>query len=401
MQAVALAAEGQRGAMLPCWRQAGDRKVIGSQGAYTTTLSKSIFDMAGQPESKNGIIGASSSLMGLTLIAVGLRLYARRRQRVRFMADDAFAVVSLVAFFGAAIVVFILVHKKAFGYPLNSAAGTKFSTTAQIALDVLSNTSNACTKLSALFFYRRIFCVKNAVNKWFNRTVIALVVIVVLWLVTYQFLAGFQCGTHFSALWDGDYIKYCTISDPFLESLSISDFILDVIILCLPIPRVLQLHATLLKKLAVIGIFLTALVGLGAACARMVEYITLTSIDRNYFLHHDEERAVTEAFYFTILEAGISLISVNLPTLWFLFTSVTPDTVVRSIRSMLSLPSIGSNRSGNGVTGPGGESTVAVGRPSQTASARTMSIDDEEAQRELTEPKSQIELRMLDNKSCT
>ncbi|KAF2156106.1 hypothetical protein K461DRAFT_275197 [Myriangium duriaei CBS 260.36] len=47
----------------------------------------------------------------------------------------------------------------------------------------------------------------------------------------FQFLTGFQCGTHFSALWDGTYLKYCTISFPFLYGLVISDFLLDVWIL--------------------------------------------------------------------------------------------------------------------------------------------------------------------------
>lgn len=109
------------------------------------------------------------------------------------------------------------------------------------------------------------------------------IIVVILWLLVFQFLTGFQCGTHFSALWDGYYVQYCTISFPFLYGLVISDFLLDIWILVLPIPgvrqtsvysltvvwflaadvhiiQILRLHTTLQRKLSIIGIFLLAFV---------------------------------------------------------------------------------------------------------------------------------------------
>ena len=47
-------------------------------------------------QSKNGLLAVCGSLMGLSGIAVGLRLYARKQQRVAFLADDALAVGALV-----------------------------------------------------------------------------------------------------------------------------------------------------------------------------------------------------------------------------------------------------------------------------------------------------------------
>ena len=72
----------------------------------------------------------------------------------------------------------------------------------------------------------------------FSIVTIVSIVIVCLWLVTFELLAGLQCGTHFTALWDGTYDEYCTISFAFLYGLAISDFLLDVWILALPIPVV-------------------------------------------------------------------------------------------------------------------------------------------------------------------
>lgn len=115
------------------------------------------------------------------------------------------------------------------------------------------------------------------------------VVVVVLWLFVFSILAGLQCGTHFSALWDGTYTQYCTISFPFLYGLAVSDFLLDVWILVLPIPRVAQLNASLSKKLAIIGVFLLACVGVGFSIARMATYIDIENGGALYFAYHDEE----------------------------------------------------------------------------------------------------------------
>ena len=95
----------------------------------------------------------------------------------------------------------------------------------------------AFTKMSALFFYRRIFCV-GSYTRVSNLVIILSIAIVSCWLITFEFLAGFQCGTHFAALWDETYAQYCFLSFPYLYGLAISDFLLDIWILALPIPLV-------------------------------------------------------------------------------------------------------------------------------------------------------------------
>ena len=50
----------------------------------------------------------------------------------------------------------------------------------------------------------------------------------------------------------------------------------------------------------------------------------------------------TKAIYLSVLETGLCLVAVNLPSLWFLFSKIKPESVLRSVRSMISL---GSNRS--------------------------------------------------------
>lgn len=293
-------------------------------------------------QSKEGVLAVCGSLLGLSAIAVGLRFYARRKTRMPIMTDDLLTIASFVTFAGAAIVSIIMVHYHIIGYALSPAIAGELSAKLQIAWDVLGTTSLACSKLSALFFYRRIFYIGERRN-WFNTVIIGTIFVVILWLFVFQFLTGFQCGTHFSALWDGNYERYCTLSFPFLYGLAISDFLLDIWILSLPVPRVLRLNAPLFKKIAVLGVFFLTFIGVFASGARMYQYIQTERGGPDYFIKHDEERAITIIFFYTMLEIGVSLIAVNLPSLWFLVSSINSDKILRQISSKLSFSSLSSD----------------------------------------------------------
>lgn len=50
-----------------------------------------------------------------------------------------------------------------------------------------------------------------------------------------------QCGSHIPTLWTSrveDYLEYCIFVFPFLVGFAISNFLLDLLILVLPIPKV-------------------------------------------------------------------------------------------------------------------------------------------------------------------
>lgn len=66
-------------------------------------------------------------------------------------------------------------------------------------------------------------------------------IVVGLWAVTMIFMNSFQCGTHISALWDSEeaYLKFCAAINPkYTEASALSNVLLDVFILALPIPKV-------------------------------------------------------------------------------------------------------------------------------------------------------------------
>jgi hypothetical protein len=52
----------------------------------------------------------------------------------------------------------------------------------------------------------------------------------------------------------------------------------------------------------------------------------------------------TRSFYFAMLEAGMSVVAVNLPSLRLSLKSVIPERLVHSVRSLISLSSLSSQR---------------------------------------------------------
>ena len=95
-----------------------------------------------------------------------------------------------------------------------------------------------CVKLSFLFFYRRIFV--NRSSSWFGKIIAALIVIVVMWTVSFFFALLFACKGNWSAWWGSvlDLATKCVQTLQLELALVVSDFIVDVLIMIVPIPMV-------------------------------------------------------------------------------------------------------------------------------------------------------------------
>lgn len=179
---------------------------------------------------------------------------------------------------------------------------------------------------------------------------LVMIVIITLWTVAFEILAASQCRTHPSALWSGStkYFEYCGVALHYLLGFSISDFITDLMILLLPIPRIWMLNMDVKRKVGVTIIFLSASVGLAASLARMVNLV--------YTINHARESTAdprledTKVLFWSMLEGGLGLIAINLPSIWGLFTKISPDAVLRSVRSMVSLRSRSSGGSKTSTT---------------------------------------------------
>ncbi|PQE32244.1 plasma membrane Pth11 protein [Rutstroemia sp. NJR-2017a WRK4] len=254
-------------------------------------------------ETHQSFAALTGTMMAFSIIAVVLRFYSRRLQKAELKADDWIMIPCLTV----------------------------------IAGDFLSLAAYGFIKISALLFYIRIFCVQG--RTIFQAILYSSIVVVFLWMLAFMILAAEQCGSHFSALWGStaEHLKYCNAKYPFLLIASATDAGLDLWVICLPIPMIWTLKMNIARKLSVMGVFLLAIMSLAASLIKL-GYIADIQILIN-----------TRIGFFIILEAGLSCIAVNLPTLYFLTGKVSPEHVLRSVRSMLSLRSIrseaGSQRS--------------------------------------------------------
>ncbi|KAK8079293.1 hypothetical protein PG994_003100 [Apiospora phragmitis] len=307
--------------------------------------------------SKKGVLALCGSMRGLSTIAVGLRLWARKGHKVPLMADDWTAILALVRYSSSDMA------------PEEIAANIGIQHGSEIALDFLTTCTLGSVKLSALFFYRRIFC--NMEKRGiFNIIIWVTVIVVVLWLFIFLFLPGFQCGTHFSALYDGTYNQYCKISLSIAYGLATSDFLLDVWILALPIPHLTKVtpisdSATsyhiaeetihhggfptdfgVTEPLRISSDSMTnsQYSGLAASTIRMASYINFVIGGPDYLFNTDyngkidsfawDEALITGTFFYTMLECGMALVAVNLPLLRVLAISLKASELMSSVKGI-------------------------------------------------------------------
>lgn len=104
-------------------------------------------------------------------------------------------------------------------------------------------------KLSIIAFYRRLFVTNK--NTFFDILTKAANVVVFLWSIAYILIDIFDCGSHLDANWGTfeELLAYCTTIGFTSEyGFVISDFLLDVLVISLPLPLVspqLAVHLTI------------------------------------------------------------------------------------------------------------------------------------------------------------
>ncbi|KAI9708053.1 MAG: hypothetical protein M1820_004257 [Bogoriella megaspora] len=198
--------------------------------------------------------------------------------------------------------------------------------------NILAYPALCFTKLSVLFFYRRIF--RGAI---FNVLAWFFVGFVISWTLFYQLFWIFSCGTHFSYWWGTIQQVHDFCLNIFEEMIAASaiDFILDISILCLPIVKIWQLQMPIRQKIMVLGIFLTGLLSAIAGILRFVATLALANfgilgsrvvenhLNPDELLNHkgqslgvsstDWMGMVTIHIFWTMIEVGVALIAICLP----------------------------------------------------------------------------------------
>lgn len=110
-------------------------------------------------------------------------------------------------------------------------------------------------KMGVILFYRRIFQTQK-----FGLACIIMLAITAAWTISYFIVTVAACGSNISLIWTYTSIKVlhsqCVQTVDVLLSYNVTDIVLDVIILSMPLPMIWKLNMTPNRKLAISAIFL-------------------------------------------------------------------------------------------------------------------------------------------------
>ncbi|KAL2811857.1 hypothetical protein BJX63DRAFT_443827 [Aspergillus granulosus] len=129
------------------------------------------------------------------------------------------------------------------------------------------------TKLSVLALYYRIFP-----RTIFRRIVILTAVFVVLWLMTMEFVLGFQCRP-IARFWDADVDGECFNLVAFTYFTNITNLVTDLWIFALPLPIILQLQISRRTKIRLSVLFSIGLATCAVSAARLSVVVSQGSSD--------------------------------------------------------------------------------------------------------------------------
>ncbi|KAF2648989.1 hypothetical protein K491DRAFT_722089 [Lophiostoma macrostomum CBS 122681] len=326
---------------------------------------------------------ATGIFMCVNVVVFMLRFWARKQQKQPLKIDDWLIVPAFLLNMGISIAIFYGVSQKANGYPTppmpamsarSLVSRTSLEQTARVIsinnrtffiVHVLGPFSLMCIKLSMLFFYRRIFVIKGNHRDWSSIVINFMIAVVFCWGFGFGFAYMFGCGTSFStyrATAGAEVQKKCINTQLVLYAGCISGFIEDFLIIVIPIPLVWRLQLDTPRKLAVTGVFLTGSIAVIAALLRMVWFIWENKTPWNPAF--DQMLLVSTFVFWMMIECQAGLLAACLPTLRRVFSSSSVDSVLRSVRSKLSLNSIRSNNS-QPAPGKGSFQSISTPRPSQ------------------------------------
>ncbi|KAF7563525.1 hypothetical protein G7046_g558 [Stylonectria norvegica] len=182
--------------------------------------------------------------------------------------------------------------------------------------------SLACTKLTILTFYWRLFkysSIRKAIQIMFGLSVA--------WFLLRLFMVSFQClPTKY--FWDKSIDGHCSINESqFFFGTILTHCIMDIVIFILPIIEVGKLRLRLGQKVAIIGLFLIGFI----VCLASI-FTIITSIQ--YPTKTDEmPRDAAPNFIWGMVEMNIAVVSACVPLLRPVFLHILPKSFLESYGS--------------------------------------------------------------------
>jgi len=266
-------------------------------------------------------------------ITIALRFFGQRKKSAPFHAEAYFIVLAWVFSTGLAVTDIYGAYNGGIGVPFEDVTMAQLTVFNKVlfAQQFLYLFAVAAVKGSLLLFYKRIFIMPK-----FKMAVNVMLAVIGGWLIAFFFCTLFQIMP-ISANWTGTGTFLLNERSMYL-ALAITDLILDLAILCLPIPVIKSLHVSNTKKAAVMLIF-----GLGFFCviasAIRIYYVVcvLGIVDGAVGTY---SRSVALWLVWSQVESCWSIVCCCLPTLGPLFSfGRSAESMVASVRSIFSVRS--------------------------------------------------------------
>jgi len=256
----------------------------------------------------------------LPAVAVVLRFQARHRKKHALLADDWLVLVALISTIATAVLIAIGVAlggggrslpRDAHGAPIHDNKYVVFKKT-MYGADLTQLWALGPTKLSVLFFYRRIF---GVCGRKFNATSMSLIVTVICWQIAFFFTNMFQYYPIHGMWAKNSKDAHAMLKAPtqmFLAQ-SYADVALDVVIIAVPIPLIWKLQMDIKKKIGVSCIFLLGALTVAASAARTaVQYGVAKEFEKH---NPDITYYLSPINYWPIIESSLGIIGACLPML--------------------------------------------------------------------------------------
>ncbi|KAF7928594.1 uncharacterized protein EAE98_005650 [Botrytis deweyae] len=302
-----------------------------------------------------GPAGVYTACIFLPLIAtmcVAMRFWVRKTRKNKLESDDWTILLGFLCMWAASGIILAGASEKFFGYhtQLDSETGEEIVTWRErrqveftTIVIIVHTIALGFTKLSVVLLYRRLF----VVNRQFNIWSAILCVIIILWTISFFFAVLFQCGTHMSAFWTNGtlFAQYCDTESWETTIFCITDVLTDFAILLTPIPVVWKLKMSMGARLALCSVFALGILSIVAGMIRAV-LTGIFELDTEYG-SRDLLAANTILVVWCVIESSSAIIGACLPTVRPLFQGKSPESVVRSFKSIFSLRSNSQSSSAN------------------------------------------------------
>ncbi|OTA64068.1 hypothetical protein K449DRAFT_368016 [Hypoxylon sp. EC38] len=280
-----------------------------------------------------GLVVVSVIFPVVSLVCVIFRCKARRDLRAPLLADDWWIIASWVFSLFLSIDIWVVGSITGIDYyKIDVVEGIEDSVIALCISGVVTQVALTLVKIGLLFYYKRVFpSPKFSIAVWVG------IVVTACWGITLFFLLMFQ-GDTVKGTFRGT-ARWVLDTTQLGLAQAWTSIVLDVAILCYPLPMIFRLHMKTERKIAIALIFWLGLFCCVAAAVRLVlvkQNIEKVSESAGLQIHSEYLEII-----FVIIEPNCSIIAACLPCYGYLFSrGGRVDSLVQSARSVFSLRSL-------------------------------------------------------------